>query len=156
MNQNELQRGFGARRLATHGSLRFAAWFGLSIFYGIAGLLHLARPEPFMLIVPKMLPSPHALVIFTGLCEIAGAAGLHIPCLRRLAGLMLAIYAFCVWPANIAHAMDGILVPGLPTSWWYHGPRLAGQLGLIWLPLWATGWLDGDPKTAPARSDSGR
>jgi uncharacterized membrane protein len=124
-----------------HRNLRLVALFGLSVFYGIAGLLHLARPEPFMAIVPDMLPWPAAIVFVTGICEIAGAVGLHIPRLRRLAGLMLALYALCVWPANLKHALDGIEIGGFPSSWWYHGPRLAAQVLLIWLPLWATGWL---------------
>jgi uncharacterized membrane protein len=52
---------------------------------------------------------------------------------------MLALYAVCVFPANIKHALDGIAVPGLPSSWLYHGPRLAFQPVLVWMALYAGG-----------------
>ena len=37
-----------------------------------------------------------------GVAEIAGAIGLMIPRLRYAAGIGLALYALCVWPANWA------------------------------------------------------
>jgi hypothetical protein len=52
--------------------------------------------------------------------------------LRRLAGIMLAIYAVCVFPANIKHAFEGIHVPPVPEGGWYHGPRLIVQPVLVW------------------------
>jgi uncharacterized membrane protein len=53
--------------------------------------------------------------------EDAGSVALLIRRLRRLAGVMLAISAACVFPANIKHAVEGIHVPPLADSWWYHG-----------------------------------
>jgi hypothetical protein len=41
-----------------------------------------------------------------------------MPRLRVLAGIMLALYALCVWPANIKHAIDGVSLPPIPDSWW--------------------------------------
>jgi uncharacterized membrane protein len=58
---------------------------------------------------------------------------------RWWAGLMLALYALCVWPANIYQAFWQVPVPPLPDSWWYHGPRLAFQPVLIWWALFAGG-----------------
>jgi uncharacterized membrane protein len=55
---------------------------------------------------------------------------------------MLALYAACVFPANVKHALDGVAVAGLPTGWWYHGPRWALQPVLIWAALWASGVVD--------------
>ncbi len=52
---------------------------------------------------------------------------------------MLALYAVCVFPANIKHAFYGIDLPQLPSSWWYHGPRLLAQPVLVWLALFAGG-----------------
>jgi hypothetical protein len=46
-------------------------------------------------------------------------------------GVMLALYAVCVFPANIKHAIDSVQLPQLPTSWWYHAPRLALQPVLV-------------------------
>jgi uncharacterized membrane protein len=54
----------------------------------------------------------------------------------------LALYAFCVWPANFKHAIDGINVAHIPSSWWYHGPRLAFQPVIIWWALFAGEVID--------------
>ena len=99
----------------------------LAAFYATAGVAHLMAPEKFLLITPSWVPFAPAVILITGLCEIAGAAGLLVPALRRPAGLALAAYALCVWPANFKHAIDGIDLPLLASSWWYHGPRLALQ-----------------------------
>lgn len=90
-------------------------------------------------IVPDWVPRPRDVVLLTGVCELAGAVGLLVPRLRRFAGVMLALYAACVWPANVKHALEGIEIAGLPSGWWYHGPRLALQPVLIWSALWGTG-----------------
>jgi uncharacterized membrane protein len=49
---------------------------------------------------------------------------------------MLAVYAVCVFPANIKHAIDAVQLPELPTSWWYHAPRLAAQPVIVWWALY--------------------
>jgi len=111
----------------------------LAAFYLAAGVLHLTAPGGFLRIMPPMIPFPEAVVAVTGACEIAGALGLLIPQTRPWAGRMLALYALCVWPANLYHALGGVHVPSLPDSWWYHGPRLAFQPVLIWWALFAGG-----------------
>jgi uncharacterized membrane protein len=78
-------------------------------------------------------------ILFTGVCEVAGALGLLARPTRWWAGAMLALYALCVWPANIYQALWHAHVPPLPDSWWYHGPRLALQPALIWAALFAGG-----------------
>jgi len=111
----------------------------LAAFYLAAGLLHLRSPAAFLPIVPDWVPAPHLTVIATGVAEILGALGLLVPRLRKAAGIGLALYALCVFPANLKHAIEGIVVPELPSSWWYHGPRLAFQPVLIWAALYASG-----------------
>lgn len=114
----------------------------LCAFYLAAGILHLRRPEAFLPIMPGWAPAPREIILLTGVAEIAGALGLFIPRLRKAAGVGLALYALCVFPANIKHAVEGIAVPGLPQSWWYHGPRLALQPVLIWWALFCAGAID--------------
>ncbi|WP_454759219.1 DoxX family protein [Caulobacter segnis] len=115
----------------------------LAAIYAPFGVVHVVAPHGFLAIMPPGVPLPREVVIFTGLCEIAGAIGLLVPRTRRLAGIMLALYAVCVWPANIWHAFGGVAVPPLPSSWWYHGPRLLLLQPLfIWAPLWAAGVID--------------
>src|SRR5450755_2814846 len=65
----------------------------------------------------------------------AGAIALLTERLRWWGGVMLALYAFCVWPANIKQAIEGISVPPIPDTWLYHAPRLAFQPVLIWMAL---------------------
>jgi uncharacterized membrane protein len=114
----------------------------MAAFYFGAGALHLAAPEGFTQIVPAFVPWPEATVWLTGVCEIAGAIGLLMPVTRPWAGMALALYAVCVFPANINHAINGIAVGGLPTSWWYHGPRLLAQPVIVWWALYCSGAID--------------
>ena len=114
----------------------------LATAYALAGVAHLTRPSGFVAITPGWVPAPASVVALTGVAELAGAAGLLIHPLRRAAGIGLALYALCVWPANFNHALNDIPLGGTHLSWWYHGPRLALQPLLIWLPLWASGVID--------------
>ncbi|MEQ1756631.1 MAG: hypothetical protein ABL973_21125, partial [Micropepsaceae bacterium] len=59
------------------------------------------------------------------------------------AGVMLALYAICVFPANVKHAMEDVALGGTRLSWWYHGPRLAFQPVFVWWALFCgdvTSW----------------
>ncbi len=123
-------------------SARPAMRWLMAAFYLAAGLLHLARPESFLPIVPDWVPAPRQVILLTGVAEIAGAIGLLIPRLRQAAGIGLALYALGVFPANIKHAFEGVDLTGLPSSWWYHGPRLVAQPVLIWWALYAGGVTD--------------
>lgn len=114
----------------------------MAAFYGIAGIAHLHAPDAFLPIVPDWVPYPREVILVTGLCELAGAAALLTTRWRRIAGIMLALYALAVWPANIKHAVERIHVPPLPDSWWYHAPRLAFQPVLIWWALFCSGVVD--------------
>lgn len=121
----------------------------LAIFYGVAGWIHLTNPAPFLQIMPSMVPAPDAVVWLTGVAELAGSAALIQPWwprLRRWGAIGLALYALCVWPANINHfALDmaretagesGSL--GLA----YHVPRMFAQPLIIWLALWVGNVVD--------------
>ena len=108
----------------------------VALAYVIAGVAHLRAPGGFLQITPGWVPYPEAVVALTGIAEIAGAIGLMIPRLRYAAGIGLALYALCVWPANINHALNDIAIGGRDLSWWYHGPRLVLQPFIIWLALW--------------------
>ena len=113
-------------------------WLVAAAFF-IAGVAHLRTPEPFLAITPEWVPMPLQVILFTGVCEILGAIGLLIPRLRRLSGIMLALYAVCVFPANIRHAMESIAVGGTTLGWSYHFPRLAFQPVIVWMALFAGG-----------------
>jgi uncharacterized membrane protein len=109
----------------------------LAAFFYLAGARHLRMPDDFAAMIP-WTPAPHAIVIFTGWCELLGATGLLIPRLRRLAGVMLAIYAVCVYPANVYQAFAHVPFHGHVLGWGYHAPRPVLQPVLVWWPLFCT------------------
>lgn len=112
------------------------------VFYAGAGVLHLRSPGGFAQILPGWVPYPDTVIAFTGICELLGAIGLTIPRLRWWAGVMLAAYAVCVFPANIRHAIDNVAIGGVQLSWWYHGPRMLLQPVLVWWALFCASVTD--------------
>lgn len=116
-------------------------WVMIAVYAGI-GIVHLTSTDKFLPIMPDWVPEPRLVVIVTGLCEIAGALALTTRRLRRLAGIMLALYAVCVFPANVKQALDHIAIPPIPDSWWYHGPRFAMQPVMVWWALYAVHVID--------------
>jgi uncharacterized membrane protein len=114
----------------------------LAAFYAAAGIAHLVVPDKLLAITPSWVPFPSQVILITGVCEILGAVALVTRPLRRWAGIALAAYAICVWPANFKHAIDGIDLPHIASSWFYHGPRLAFQPVLIWWALYCSNVID--------------
>jgi uncharacterized membrane protein len=104
----------------------------------LAGIVHLARPGFFAPMMPAIVPDPHAVILLTGMAEMAGAIALFLPRVRALAGVMLALYAVCVYPVNIAHAVHD-LSTGTGLGWAYHYPRLFAQPLICWWALAAGG-----------------
>lgn len=114
----------------------------LGALYLVAGYFHLAAPRPFLEITPGWVPVPEAVIFWTGIAEFAGAIGLLQPWslpLRRTAAIGLALYAVCVFPANINHfALDMAKADG-GLGLGYHLPRMVAQPLVIWLALWTGG-----------------
>ena len=114
----------------------------LALFYGVAGVFHLAMPAPFLKIIPGVVPMPELVIQLTGIAELAGAAALvqgWSPGLRRAGGSGLAVYALCVWPANINHMIMDMTRVGGGLGLAYHIPRMLAQPVLIWAAIWAGG-----------------
>jgi uncharacterized membrane protein len=137
---------------------RTALRWVLALFYATAGYFHLAAPTSFLKIMPGWVPAPATVVLWTGLAELAGAAGLIQPFSPRLRGAAasgLALYALCVWPANVNHMMMDLARPDHGWGLAYHIPRMIAQPLLIWLALWAgevTDWPFARPeKSSPRR-----
>jgi uncharacterized membrane protein len=118
-----------------------ARWL-LAALYLVAGYFHVTHPGPFLRIMPAAVPFPEQVILGTGVAEIAGAVGLLQPwsaALRRAAGVGLALYALCVWPANVKHFAMDMQRPDHGWGLAYHVPRMLAQPLLIWLALWAAG-----------------
>ncbi len=120
--------------------IRFLLRCILAIFYLVAGVIHIVNPAPFLTITPRWVPFPHAVIFWTGIAEILGAAGLaqaFSSNLRKAAAIGLAIYALCVFPANINHFFLDMAKPDGGLGLGYHVPRMLAQPLVIWAALWA-------------------
>ena len=126
-------------------TLRAVLRWPLALFYLTAGLFHLIEPDPFVAITPQWVPIPEAVVLFTGLTELIAVPALLQPwskSLRRWAGVGLALYAICVYPANINHMLIDLAKPSQGLGLAYHIPRLLAQPLVVWLALWVGEVID--------------
>jgi uncharacterized membrane protein len=104
------------------------------LFIG-AGLNHFRIPRLYERIIPPGFPSPHGLVVISGLAEIAGGVGLLIPRLRRAAGWGLIALLIAVFPANIYMAIrsDKFADMHLPTwTLWARLPLQVVLMAWVW------------------------
>ena len=116
-------------------------WIIAAVYVG-AGIAHLTLPDALLSITPAWVPFAPQVIFVTGLFEFAASAALVTKPLRYWAGIAMAVYALCVWPANFKHAIDGINLPGISGSLWYHVPRLAFQPVIVWWALFSAGVID--------------
>ena len=117
----------------------------LGAFYAFAGYMHLADPAPFLAIMPGWVPAPQTVVFWTGIAELLGAAALvqwANSSLRWAGAVGLALYAICVFPANIHHFALDMARPDGGLGLGYHIPRMIAQPVLVWLALWTGGATD--------------
>ena len=113
-----------------------AVFLGMGVSHFVPGI---ARGMAAM--IPG-LPHRRLLVRFTGVCEIAAAAGLLVPwpLLHEITGLALIVFLIAVFPAN-AYAADHRETLGrAATPYW---PRYVGQVVLIAAVVVATAPLTG-------------
>jgi uncharacterized membrane protein len=108
------------------------------IFMGVTHFLPAVQRTMAAMIPPRMRwagpLSPRNLVIFTGICEIAGGLGLVYPPTALAAGICLVVFLVAVFPANAyaaAHPkrFGRVAIPLVP--------RLIGQVVLIALVVLA-------------------
>ncbi|NCP23457.1 MAG: hypothetical protein GW854_04830 [Erythrobacter sp.] len=117
----------------------------LAFLYLIAGVLHIVAPSPFLSIMPGEVPYPDAIVFLTGVAEILGAIALTQGWslrLRRAGAIGLALYAVCVFPANINHFALDMARPDNGLGFAYHIPRMIAQPIIVWWALWVGGVTD--------------
>lgn len=110
----------------------------LSVCMIVAGVLHFAFPEPFIKIVPSLLPYPAALVYISGFLEIIAGIGLLIPTVSHIAAWGLVVLFIAVYPANINMAVNHIQIANIPDSNWLQAIRLPFQFVLIAWAWWLT------------------
>lgn len=110
-----------------------------AVVFVAMGALHVVPPIArgmAAMIPPRLRDRPlsaRALVLVTGGCEVAGGLGLLWPPTRLAAGIALAIFLVCVFPANARAARHPERFGRLAVPFW---PRLAAQVALIAVVLW--------------------
>ncbi len=110
----------------------------LAALFVLAGGFHLAKPQPFILIVPPWVPAPALMVALSGIAEIVGGLGILNRRTRRAAGWGLIALLAAVFPANIFMALMNIQPAGMtiaPALLW---ARLPLQPLLMWWIFLAT------------------
>ena len=116
---------------------RTALLFLAALLIG-SGVLHLAKPEVYLPMMPPYLPAPLPLVYVSGVFEILGGVGLLVPRLRRWAGLGVIALLVAIFPANIHIAMNDIPIAGHDMPLWAHLLRLPLQGVMIWMAWWVS------------------
>jgi uncharacterized membrane protein len=119
----------------------------MALFYIGAGVMHLARPDFYLPMMPPYLPWHFALVIISGLAEIVLGIAVLVPALRAAAAWGVIALLIAVFPANVHIALHDVPVFGAA-----HG---AGALNWVRLPiqgvliLWAW-WYTGETRPRAA------
>lgn len=114
-----------------------ARWL-LAALLVTAGIAHLVAPETFLAQTPSFLPFRPAIVLVSGLVEIAlGLALVLAPRWRAPVGALVAAFLVAIFPGNVYQAVAGIDAFGLdtPAARW---TRLAFQPVLVAWAWWST------------------
>lgn len=111
----------------------------LAAFMGVAGIGHFVAWESFLAQVPPWMPWPRAVIVVSGVIEIAFALGLVLA-RRRLpvVGWLLAGFFVVIFPGNISQYLTGTAAFGLDTDA-ARAVRLLFQPVLVVWALWCTG-----------------
>jgi uncharacterized membrane protein len=119
--------------------LRTLGRWALGSFLVVAGIGHFLAPETFLAQTPTWLPARDAIVLLSGIVEVAlGLALLVVRTRRRTLGWVVAAFFVLVLPGNVHQALSGTAAFGLDTDvarW----TRLAFQPLLVLWALWSTG-----------------
>ena len=108
----------------------------LAALFVFAGISHFVRPQFYESMVPPYLPSPHLLVVVSGIAEIILGVLLLVPRMSRRAAFGLIALLIAVSPANLHMALHPNLFPQFrPTALWI---RLPVQVVLMAWAFWFT------------------
>jgi uncharacterized membrane protein len=114
--------------MSAHRSRDVTALAGL---FAVSGTVHLARPQTYEPIMPKMVPAHREVIYASGVLELACAAGLLHPRTRSLAGWTSLALLLAVYPANLKMAGDAARTNRTALKAVAFG-RLPVQLPMLW------------------------
>jgi uncharacterized membrane protein len=73
----------------------------VAVMFIVAGAVHLLWPRVYVQAMPPYIPYPMAMILLSGVFELAGGIGILIPRTRRMAGFGLLLLLVAVFPVNI-------------------------------------------------------
>jgi uncharacterized membrane protein len=90
---------------------------GVAALFLLTGGAHfIGLREDLMRMVPPAFGNPGFWVTFTGVAEIAGAIGILIPAMRRVAAVGLILLLLAVFPANYYATQHHLMIGGEPAT----------------------------------------
>jgi uncharacterized membrane protein len=125
----------------TGGGLTRVRWIlrvAAAVFFIAGGANHFRSAGFYERIIPPIFPWPDALVVISGMAEIAGGVGLLVGRLRRLAAWGLILLLVAVFPANVYMAMEPGKFADLHFPVWVFWARLPLQ-GVFIAWVWFVG-----------------
>lgn len=115
-----------------------ALWV-LAAGLGFAGINHFSNAQAFRAQVPPWLPWPEAVILISGVIELALAVALvALPRWRTQMGWIVAAFFVIVFPGNISQFVTQTSAFGLDSDL-SRGIRLLLQPVLVLWALWCTG-----------------
>jgi len=79
---------------------------GLAGIFATSGVVHLAKPEVYLPLMPSWVPKHREVILASGVAELACAAGLVHPRTRKAAGWASAALLVGIFPGNVKMATD--------------------------------------------------
>jgi len=134
-SRKEVSSSFVEKSRSSCSIVKLTFKIALGILFVLSGCTHLAFPEPYLKMIPPLLPFPLFLVYLSGLCEITLGVGIFTWFAPWAAWGLVALL-IAVFPANIQMALHPELTPNLPA--WTLWARLPLQAVLIAWAYWFT------------------
>ena len=101
----------------------------LGVVFLVAGAMHFVAPRAYEAIMPDYLPAQRALVLLSGVAEMAGGAGVLVRRTARPAGWWLVLVLLAVFPANVNMTVNAERFPDVPEALLWVRLPLQGLLG---------------------------
>jgi uncharacterized membrane protein len=129
-----LLRGFGWLGVKRLDSGREAGRIALVLTFLFTGATHFSGVKnDYAAMIPSPFPKSLWLIYLTGVLEIAGAIGLLLARVRKVAGVCLIVLLVALFPANVNAALNDIPFRGQPpTSLWLRGLIQLFFVAMIW------------------------
>ena|SRR5437879_3435960 len=80
----------------------------------VSGIVHLVKPDVYEPLMPSWVPMHREVIVYSGVAEIALAAGMALRPTRKLAGLASAGLLAAVFVGNVKMAQDAAKSSNLP------------------------------------------